>query len=54
MQKWNISVNRAQIVDGKNGVIHLVTFTPRDMVISKRSYLALLENIMNYWVLSYC
>ena len=34
MQKWNISADRAQRVNEKNEVIHLVMFTPRDMVIN--------------------
>ena len=33
MHKQNISTDRAQIVDKKNGVIHLVMFTPRVTVI---------------------
>ena len=34
MQKWNIPMARAQIVDGKNGAICLVImFTPQVMVI---------------------
>ena len=33
MQKWNISTNRAQRVDKKIGVIRLVMFAPRVMVI---------------------
>ena len=33
MHKQNISTDRAQIVDKKNGVIDLVMFTPRVTVI---------------------
>ena len=33
MQKSNISTYRAQRVDEKNDVIHLVMFTPKVMVI---------------------
>ena len=33
MQKWNISLDRAQKVDEKDGVILLVMFTLRVMVI---------------------
>ena len=33
MQKWNISLDRAQKVDEKDGVIPLVMFTLRVMVI---------------------
>ena len=80
MQKWNISTDRPQGVDEKNGVIRLVMFTPRVMVIKmyemahfmyfllntatksipvwsrylsapKWSYIDVLENTMNYWVL---
>ena len=82
MQKWNISTDRPQGVDEKNGVIRLVMFTPRVMVIKmyemahfmyfllntakksipvwsrylsapKWSYIDVLENTMNYWVLRY-
>ena len=36
IEKWNIPTDRAQRVDGKNGVICLVImFTPWDMVIKK-------------------
>ena len=33
MQKWNIPTDRAERWDGKNGVICLVMFTPKVMVI---------------------
>ena len=33
MQKWNISTDKTRWVDDKNGVIRLVMFTPRAMVI---------------------
>ena len=33
MQKWNIPTDRAQRWDGKNGVICLVMFTPKVMVV---------------------
>ena len=33
MQKWNILKDRSQSVDEKNGVIHLVMFTPNALVI---------------------
>ena len=52
-------MNRAQRLDEKNGVICLVImFTPRITVwtnflsASERFYLALLENAIDYWVLS--
>ena len=34
MEKWNISIDRAQRVDEKNGVICLIMFTPGVMVIN--------------------
>ena len=37
MQKWNISTDRAQRVDKKNGVICLVMFTPEVMVIAVKN-----------------
>ena len=42
MQKWNISTDRAQWVDEKNGVIRLVMFTPRVIAI-KMSKMALIR-----------
>ena len=33
MQKWNISIDRAQKVDEKNGVTRLVMFTPTIKVV---------------------
>ena len=68
MKKWNISTYRAERVDEKNGVFCLVLFTPKVMIIrmlknvlffilsveyNKRSYLALLQNIMDHGVLSF-
>ena len=71
MQKWNMSTDRAQRVDEKNGVICVqyqqwlifcisaddskksVTVWSKCLSVSERSYLALLENAMDYWVLSY-
>ena len=51
MQKRNISANSAQRVDGKSGVIRLVMFTLRVMVIrmSKTGYfLYFLLNVAKY------
>ena len=40
-QNWNILTDRAQTGDEKNGVIRLVMFTPRFMVIKMQKWLIL-------------
>ena len=47
MQKWNISTNRAQTVDEKNGIICLVMFTSRDMVIKMSKMAHFMYFLMN-------
>ena len=47
MQKWNVRIDRVQIVDEKNGVISLVTtFTQEDLSLALKCFAQAMTNFL--------